>query len=92
VGIGVVCVFLLVASTCDAAPVVRISQQECRNGRCYVSFASGTTVGRMKDRTLLVLSCGHGWNRNESVKVELQEGGFAEEGKFLALDAERDIS
>jgi hypothetical protein len=45
----------------------------------------------MKDRTLLVLSCGHGWDRNAKATVMLGEWGTAE-GSFLALDHGKDLS
>lgn len=74
-----------------AAPVVRITQQDCRSGsRCEIAYWSGTVIGRLPDNRLAVLTCGHGYQQSQPVNVEIDSTGWSE-GRFVLLDPSADL-
>ena len=82
----------LCASTADAAPVVRIVQQACANGRCRQTWSSGTVIGRdQASGRLAVLTCAHGRQADAPWLVEIEPGqGF--EGQLASLAADDDLA
>jgi hypothetical protein len=79
----------LFARAADAAPIVRICQQECRDGRCYQNWTSGTVIGRCKDK-LAILTCAHGTQKGTH-QVEIEQGEGWEEGELAGIDSVHDL-
>jgi hypothetical protein len=80
-------------SFCDAAPVVRIVQQSCANGRCRQTWSSGTVIGRdQATGRLAVLTCAHGRQADAPWLVEIEPGQGFEEGQLTSLAADDDLA
>ena len=79
-------VVALWASACLAAPVVKISQ--CQGQYC--THGSGTVVGRLSDKRVVILTCGHGWISSQPVSV-LIAAGRQIEGRVVATRNDNDV-
>src|SRR5580658_1438991 len=68
---------LLPGHTSHAAPVVRVLQQQCQNGRCTQGWYSGVVIGRdEKTKQLVVVTVAHGWLPGVKTLVEVEPGRF----------------
>lgn len=81
---------LLLQGDAHGAPVVRITQRRCDAGKCSTSAWSGTAIGRLKDGSLGVLTCAHGYDRASPASVEIAESKWVS-SKFIAFDEAADL-
>ncbi len=84
---------VMASRSADGAPVVRIVQQACANGRCRQTWSSGTVIGRdQASGRLAVLTCAHGRQADAPWLVEIEPGQGFEEGQLASLAADDDLA